>query len=292
MRKILMWNTLRGVVVFGLLIVGGAVAPGCADPCADLSCTCAAQADCPEGYGCGFGTCYPHGRIPMGAPCAGDDQCETGVCDEDIDICTSACDAGQGCRPGWTCYSTGLCIQEHSLPRGAICGRDIQCAEEDHCVAGVCQRVCTIGYGRTECPDGEHCAVNPTPVCQAPYPPCDPGDPATCASPRVCVDLGGGLGICRFPCTYSLDTGTYSDDCRGVGFYDGTCTPMGSTEIAACMEAGSGGAGSACNNGTQRCAKGAICRDGTCRTLCVTGGPACAQGSCQVVTSDFSACLP
>lgn len=70
---------------------------------------CQQDAQCPRGYSCASGACSRRLAVApgaVGAPCAADDQCQTGMCVDSAagrGFCTAACDATNPCPNNAVC---------------------------------------------------------------------------------------------------------------------------------------------------------------------------------------------
>jgi len=78
---------------------------------------CDGGSACAKDFHCLGGYCLPGADVPggLGAACTGNSDCITGSCGSDGTnmLCTGACDTGQSCPDGYTCYATaadsGVC---------------------------------------------------------------------------------------------------------------------------------------------------------------------------------------
>lgn len=287
-----------------LLVVFAAAACSSETDCSDSSCSCSTTADCPSDYACaaaaepGQQVCYPRGKYPLGTSCSAEDDCDPAAsldCQDGLHICVQRCGAGFPSCPSQTACQGTNCMPFGSLPWHSTCDDSRLCGDGSQCIFGTCTIFCNEGYAIDVCTDGlSYCAVNETPTCTPPAPACSASTP--CVGDRVCIEVGGGLGICRRPCTYDVDASSvYSDTClTGIGSYErATCAPMGETNVAACIEAPNSGGqnGATCNNGTQLCGKGHVCLASRCRALC-SGVSTCAVGTCTAIAPGFTACTP
>lgn len=266
-----------------------------------MNCQCTVTADCPGGYGCGGGACYPRGSFPQGVECTINDDCVGDlICQQTLGTCTTTCKYGSAdtCGSGYICHSNSECLPYYSLTLGSGCFNDLLCPLGSTCIgegrAFLCGIRCTEAYGTSECPEDRYCLVALAPKCTLSTNQCTPGTTIGCATPRICIDLGGGINVCRKPCTYSLDTsGIYSDSCSGqVGSFPAACAPLGVSDLGVCIEANaSGGSNGAACTATSLCRPGNVCENSICRLLCDTS-PNCGSLSCQSIGGDFKACLP
>jgi hypothetical protein len=119
----------------------------------------------------------PPGELPVGAPCAFDEQCRTTFCAREPDTACGACApapvAGQACTlgacaRGLACNGAGTCVKPGSL--GDACGANEPCARLTFCSDGRC-----VVRRRT----GEGCAG---------FGQCDAFGASTCAANSICID--------------------------------------------------------------------------------------------------------
>ena len=118
--------------------------------CVDLGQWCAGGAPCcegycvPNGYAPEAGTCVP--AQPEGAPCAHEDQCESGLCELGVCRAADCSDTGASCFDDGACcggfcsgsaysYAPGKCTMPQEA--GAYCQTWMWCASMS-CVESVC----------------------------------------------------------------------------------------------------------------------------------------------------------
>ena len=287
-------------LALGLLFSFGITSCGDDTNCLTQDCPCGDIYDCPNGeHICYEGQCYPDDHYPPGAACESSGDChDTSICQDRENICVQLCDYPDsgGCTSGFVCHSNSQCLPMHSFELDDACFDSRICPEGTSCPAEIfqCKVLCVNGYSTSECPPDRYCAVNSTPTCDVSR--CVPGTPNACATPRICIDLGDDVGVCRHPCIYDYpEGGSYSDDCPDqIGYYPATCAPLGADEAPICIEAASTGGltGASCNMAALRCRKGNICLSGKCRATCKTEGNCGTGYDCKSVGTAISACLP
>jgi hypothetical protein len=120
-------------------------------------------------------------NVPLGQPCASDDDCETGdFCDQSTNVCTAehsialnaTCNDDLDCLDG-CCDPNGLvcvvCGAAGSVPTGGTCVDDAECDPGDYCSnAGICEidpyagTSATLGgscYEDADCASDEYCDI-------------------------------------------------------------------------------------------------------------------------------------
>ncbi len=197
-----------------------------AQVCTSLGCTttCAADADCSQGWICHGatatvrgeclsptetaptphpGTCTTDADCPSGTVCSAAGQCAvpTSVCQFNSQCgagrvcinqqCSAACSASSPCPTGQTCANS-VCINH---PAGQ-CTSNSQCASGQQCANSTCFDTCTAN---SQCATGLYCADGGLCVPDTRRRPFCTSD-AQCTSPSVCLD-----GVCRRPCTTSQE---------------------------------------------------------------------------------------
>lgn len=179
-----------------------------------------------------FPSCYVYGHRPIGAGCAYQSQCESGICGT-----TAACA---------TCGSGGLA-------NGSACTRANNCRPGSYCQVGTCADASTIMHAS----EGQPCNLD--------------GAPAVgCVGDLIChpTSLAGGAGTCTAPpragepCALAGFSGNV---CSAGSVCSGA---TGGT----CLAAGDAGStppplpGTACD-AQNPCRAPLLCRSGTCAPL-------------------------
>ena len=225
--------------------------------------------DCDDGEVCTHDTCDPEtgacvhapadGPCDDGDPCAGEGQCQAGLCV----TAPLSCDDANPCTADHCDPLTGACVHD---PQEAVCDDGSLCTTDDACAAGACVGV------PVSCDDAEVCtydACDPATGACSHEPaagPCDDGDlctdgdtcdAGTCVSTPVSCDDGS-------PCT--------SDRCDPV---TGACAHDPA-------EAG-------CDDG-DLCTEGDACVEGTCVATPVDcdDGEVCTADACDPATGACS----
>ncbi|HVU91886.1 MAG TPA: hypothetical protein VHC23_06615, partial [Jatrophihabitans sp.] len=184
----------------------GACVTTAAQSCAPYVCgasgqcktTCATSADCATGNSCVNGSC---GKKPIGAACAADADCNSGVCAQGT-CCMTACTGL--CRSCGLAGSAGVCtgvpagqdpLQQCADATAATCGTDGLCDGNGGCQSYPSATSCGMDScaGGTETPGARCDGVGD----------CVPGTPVSCA-PYAC----GGDGDCKTSCATSADCAT------------------------------------------------------------------------------------
>ncbi|MBM4343172.1 MAG: matrixin family metalloprotease [Deltaproteobacteria bacterium] len=141
--------------------------------------TCNIQADCPAGQGCqkptsSPGTCVPLGTKAIGAPCAANLECSSGLCANlgAGPVCAKPCTANGQCAADQVCTGLsgggGACVAApKKIADGGACKASSECAS-NLCVGNATTGLCVA-------------------ACAASKP---------CASGFDCVPLQGGGGAC------------------------------------------------------------------------------------------------
>ena len=252
---------------------------------------CQRTSDCPTGRYCNSDTNFCD---PL---CAGNDECESGVCDPYRALCRT---------PG----SGGTAVKGLMAP----------CARDDECRSGLCHplsRRCTTSCrgSRPFCPENGVCKIS-TPGGDAGlcFPPCltggscadrtlqcatFPNGTRACALENATMCLGaatqpGYAGNCSCPADCPQDAECQLEDSLGnpKGFCLRRCTP-GSTEC---------GPGSSCSKGggcERVCGKDSDCPDGdlcsvvlkSCINVCQSDAQ-CLNGKCNLNTGFCQARIP
>jgi peptidoglycan-associated lipoprotein len=119
-----------------------------------------------------FGACGGD-KKPKTPVCHGNKDCKTGVCadnkcvecgadsdcpkDKRCDVKANACISKPECTTDAECHDPGKVCQANkcTTPAGKKCSKDDECADDEDCVAGVCQK----GSGRTTNPGDVSCAL-------------------------------------------------------------------------------------------------------------------------------------
>lgn len=201
--------------------------------------SCGSDAECGDGAYCDFGQCTL--LRDDGAPCDGDEQCRSGWCSPDAEVCGVRPGIGDPCSGFSDCYPRGYCS-------GGVClerlGPDERCESLDSCLEPY---LCTNG------------------VCTLISLACEPGrlgDP--CTYLRFCDDETY-CDYSTITCQPRLGAGesciSTFDQCA-PGFYCGassTCDP----QVAE---------GDACMGYENECGGGTVCVAGTCQVT-MSGGP-------------------
>lgn len=202
--------------------------------CATSTGECTRNSDCGSDQICDGGSCVmrPTTGNVLGDVCAGDADCQSGLCL--AGRCTQSCDwtdATGSCPSGFYCDAdastscdVGYCIAggQGTGALGVSCTTDTDCASL-HCDGGTCSEVCIPG-GALGCPAGYACQIGVLPCrgsCRlsgAPGDPCDSnedctsgicathedrsfctglcGESAPCAGGFTCTSFGGGTSLC------------------------------------------------------------------------------------------------
>jgi hypothetical protein len=165
-----------------------------------MGCVVGSDASCGSGDVCGLGDpispvldvpveCVPASARPLGAPCIGDGECETGICTDDAcSTCHDDLDCGsdQHCGPGWF-GATGLEESPYvCAPGEAMAASGAPCAGSGDCRTGVCVPTATA----MECSDGRLCKTN----ADCPF---DGGDGDTVFDNGPCTAVGILGGTCQ-----------------------------------------------------------------------------------------------
>ena len=252
-----------------LLLLAGGVA-GCADPCLDDGLLQDSPAGCPaesasdgstgldetesEGASCFNavadgdesdvdcgGSCAD--RCGVGQGCAGDEDCETQLCDEGICVPPASCDDGVAGSQETDEDCGGVC--------GATCPVDGECEDFNDCETLVCDDesgLCAAPTCRDGAPNGSETDVD----CGGPD--CDPcGDGGGCTTDDDCASSAcdESAGVCVDPsCADGVQGGDEADvDCGGT-----LCAP---------------------------CEGGEMCGDGEDCLSEICGGGVCGAASCS-----------
>ncbi len=216
-----------------------------ADDCVDGACVNTPVGD---GTGCDDGLFCTDGDTCTGGMCSGpaldcsalDDDCNVGVCNEDIDACEGApmaeftvCEDGLFCTVGDACDANGSCVAGVDSPCTGDC--DASCDEVN--------RECTLAVEGTPCTDNglfcdgaETCDV--LGACVSAGDPCGSGQCAACNETDHCIIDEGANCDDNIACTGSdlcqadgSCMGTPDDNECGVGE---TCRPDCFTAATGC----------------------------------------------------------
>lgn len=275
-----------------LAFASGLLAASCTPPpdtTADAGPTaCLRDGDCPEGERCEGGLCAtPDGNAcqVLGCPehkmCAPDGSCQASG--------AHPCAGPGDCGEGFTCASTGVCVQscliDPDCEAGFVCNPVVAgcvaCTFDSQCSAASAafcapHGSCVECTGQLQCSPGSYCALA---AGEAPYS-CQAGclDVADCAQGMRCDTSGGSPGAC-VECT----TATENTDCVDPG--KTYCDP----DTQGCVEClqSSQCAGSAVCSPEHRCVQ---CTDDThCgrAKVCDTSTYTCVDGC-----GDDSKCPP
>ena len=215
---------------------------------------CEAEEDCVAGSYCAFGTC--RAKVPNGAACSGDEQCQSGHC-VDNTCCDTACD-GQCERcdaPGMV----GVCTPVIGKPVGSRPA----CGDDGTGCAGTCdgsnRASCSypgqsVPCGAASCVDGVATSLGH----------CD-GAGRCKSETRACAPYACGENDCRTSCASD-------DDCAGSAeCSDGAC--VGTLTLGErCIAAGE------CQSGF--CVDG-VCCDSACDGECQACNLAGSSGTCR-----------
>jgi MYXO-CTERM domain-containing protein len=248
------------------------------ESCGDFSCreggclpACEGPEDCSgKAYCAPDKTCAP--RLPLGAPCAGGDQCQSGSCVDGV-CCNDACEGPCGtCKaPG----QEGLCVPRTGQPLpgrppcpGASPGAPCQERLCDGLVVASCQgwagssRVCHPGA----CSDGKETSVAR----------CD--GKGSCGAPveRPCFPYACGEGACLATCAGDADCAE-GNRCQG-----GSCVVALACEAArGLLRDSTGAVVKEC--GLYRCepAEGACLSACASTADCINGALCTSKGTCE-----------
>jgi hypothetical protein len=314
----------------------GVCAAAQSQPCAPFTCgasgrcktTCTSDADCLAPNTCLNGSC---GKVPIGATCASDAECNTGICAQEV-CCATAC-------PG-TCAScalpgsAGVCTPlpaGQAAPTGqctdlgtASCGTNGLCDGAGNCqvypsttVCGASVCVADVETPTSKCDGKGTCATAAVQACTPYICGATGACKTTCASdtdcvaPNVCTAGTCGLlpnghacatgpscgsGFCaQNVCCASACTGTCLS-CDVTGSV-GKCVdvPAGRSSLTQCVDQGA----PACkldglcdgNGGCQQYASGTPCAAATCSGSTLQPASTC-SGSGACVAPTTSSCVP
>jgi hypothetical protein len=167
------------------------------------------SSDCTMGDVCVNGQC-----VAPSNTCQFNDQCGTGrVCVNSQ--CRQQCGmSGQApCPTGTQCLMSGG-VSYCGDVTATGCVHDTDCGAGNVCVNGTCLQSCTPS-GANTCGTGFYCADNGTCVVDTrPHPLCDAAHP--CAAGSACVG-----GVCRIPCTTSMQCAMVDVTYRNCGMLPG-----------------------------------------------------------------------
>jgi hypothetical protein len=243
----------------------------------------------------------------LGCPCAGDSDCDSGVCLTNFAegeklydeagmhfFCSEPCCQSQDCPSDMVCFGTGLggnyCVNprllgDRAIPLGTL-GGGSACTNSTQCRSGMCaspglcaDTCCSTVNTASQCASGTVCAFLNFP---GPGGSLDTNYTANCI-PAPTVPLAGDGQPCssNSSCTSNLCAGTQTDGprCDGACRSNADCAsgrqcsyvlPSSNNVVAACFPAvGTSGTGASCTLQTNTCSNG-LCDSTVCTQVCFT----------------------
>ncbi len=213
--------------------------------------------------------------------CDGQGRCKAGPaticapfnCDRATDACVVTCRSDADCVPGIACVN-GSCGPK---PRGAVCGKDGDCAS-GFCTDGVCCNIACRGACVSCDQTGRIGTCRPIDLGGAdPRRLCHDQGPATCGQTGTCDGTGGcalyaAETICKAPAC-SGDRLETAGTCDGIG----TCRPPG-VQICAPYRCSDGACIARCSSDGD-CISPQVCENGSCGPK-PNGQPCAASSEC------------
>ncbi|MDQ3037920.1 MAG: hypothetical protein M3Y87_36330, partial [Myxococcota bacterium] len=132
---------------------------------------CSAEVPCAGGLLCVSASTFPGGYCSTDC---GSTACGAGgICDREMSpaLCLAVCESDSECRDGYQCWRGACRARCDVVP--SVCGADVTCDAEGHCVGGEC----TVD---SECGAGRRCEAG---TCVVVVPPGDGGGELTNGAP-------------------------------------------------------------------------------------------------------------